>query len=54
MKVKVSTNVQCVWDGKRYVQGDTTPDLPNEIAESWLREGWVVEAKAAAPRKKTG
>ena len=29
-----------------------TADVPGDVAESWLRQGWVSEVKHAAPRKR--
>jgi len=52
MKVKVTAPVQVVWADTRCTKGDTA-DVPDDVAESWLRQGWVSEVKHATPRKKT-
>ena len=57
MKLRVTAPVQLVFAGTHYLQGDTTPDLPDRIAADWVRQGWAeaVEAKPskAAPRKRS-
>jgi hypothetical protein len=53
VKVKISAPVQVVHEGARYTIGQTA-DVPDQVAQDWIRQGWVTEAKAAAPRKRSG
>jgi hypothetical protein len=52
MKVKVTAPVQVVWADTRHTKGDAA-DVPDDAAESWLRQDWVSEVKHATPGKKT-
>jgi hypothetical protein len=54
MKVKVIKPVQVVHDGKKYTLGDTTPDVPDDVEQGWVRQGWATEIKHTPPRKKPG
>jgi hypothetical protein len=52
IKVRVSDRWRVVHDGKPYVKGDGV-EVPDDVAAQWLRQGWVQEVKATAPRKKS-
>jgi hypothetical protein len=55
VKVEITAPVQCVHAGKKFTQGDTTPDLPDHVGYAWIRQGWATESKPtkAAPRKRS-
>ena len=54
MKVVVREPFRVCHDGKVWRQGETA-DVPNALAEEWLRSGWVEEhAGRKAPAKAAG
>jgi len=44
---------QIVHDGQTYLAGDTITDVPADVAQYWLDNGWAVEAARAAEPAKT-
>lgn len=44
MKVEVSQPLQVAHAGTVYRPGDVA-DVPNGVAQHWIREGWVTEVK---------
>ena len=51
MRVKVVAPVQVLFAGTRYTLGDTA-DVPDNVAQEWIRSGWATETKSAPARKK--
>ena len=53
MKVKVTQPVQLVYAGEHHTIGDVV-EVPDRVGADWIRQGWAVQTKPAAPRKRSG
>jgi hypothetical protein len=49
MKVKVRSNTQVVHEGQVF-DGGTLVEVPADVGQHWLAEGWVTEVKPPTPK----
>lgn len=48
-KVKVHKGIQVVHEAKVFDNGETV-DVPDEVAQFWVRSGWCSEVKSKGTR----
>jgi hypothetical protein len=49
MKITVAEGIQVVHEGHRYADGDTA-EVPDYLAEKWVRSGWASEITEPEPK----